>query len=83
VKLVEKLQEDMLDLKMISEDLRRQPVELKEEQNQQRIIQEANVRKTKKLELKLKQQHEETMVDQSKTNAGITAILEMMKKQQP
>jgi len=54
VKLVEKLQEDMLDLKMISEDLRRQPVELKEEQKQQRIIQESHVRKTKKLELKLK-----------------------------
>ena len=46
VKLIEKLQEDMLHQKMVFEDLKRQLAELKGEQKQQRIIQEAQIRKS-------------------------------------
>jgi len=46
---------------MVSEDLRRQLAELKEEQKQHRVIQEAQIKKTKDLEMRLKQHHDESL----------------------
>jgi len=80
MKLVEKLQEDLFEQKMVFEDLRRQLAELKEEQTQQRVIQEAQIKKTKDLVMRLKQQHDESLAKQAaleknETNAGIVGIL--------
>ena len=87
MKLVEKLQEDLFKRKMVSEDLRRL-VELKEEPKQQRVIQEAQIKKTEDLEMRLKQQHDESLANQAalekkqdETNAGIADILKMLKNQ--
>jgi len=43
--------------------------------------QEEMAKKQEELERNMQKQHEETMAEQSKTNGGIAAILEMMKKQ--
>lgn len=45
VKLIEKLQGDLLDQKMISEDLKNQLAAVREEQKRQIIIQEEQIRK--------------------------------------
>jgi len=86
MKLVEKLQEDLFERKMVSEDLRRQLLELKEEQMEHRIIQEAQINKIEELKMNLMQQHEESLAKQAalekkqdETNAGINDILKMLK----
>jgi len=62
--------------------------ELKEEQKQQRVIQEAQIKKAEELELKLKQQHDESLVKQAALEkkqdeeiAGIADSLKMLKNQ--
>jgi len=82
MKLVEKLQEDLFEQKMVSKDLRRQLSELNEEQKQQRVIQEAQIKKTEGLEMILQKQHEEIMDEQSEITINIAILLDMMKKQQ-
>jgi len=75
---------------MISEDLKRQLAELKEEHKQQRVIQEAHIKKIVELELKLKLQHDESLARQAtlekkqdETNVGIADIMKMLKNQKP
>jgi hypothetical protein len=90
VKLIEKLQEDLLEQKIISENLQTQLAELIEEKRKQSLKQE-------ELERNLKMQHEEVMAKQEalekrvqeknleslrkqdETNVGIAAIMKMMK----
>ena len=76
VKLVEKLQEDLFEQKMMFEDLRRQLAEVKEEQKQQRSIQEAQIKKTEDMEMTMKQQFVEI-------KSGIASLIKMMQQQQP
>ena len=76
MKLVEKLQEDLFEQKMMFEDLRRQLAEVKEEQKQQRSIQEAQIKKTEDMEMTMKQQFVEI-------KSGIASLIKMMQQQQP
>ena len=75
MKLVEKLEEELFEHKMMFEDLRRQLIEVNNEQKQQRTIQEAQIKKREDLEMIVKQQSEEI-------KSGIASLLELMKKQQ-
>jgi len=82
MKLVEKLQEDLFEKKMMYEDLRRQLAKFKEEQKKEREIQEAQIKIVEDLDMILKQQHEESLRKHDETITGIATLLEMIKKQQ-
>jgi len=71
-KKVQKLQEELFELKLISESLRRQIAEMKEEQ---KAIQEAQAKRPAALENTVKKQSEEL-------KAMMTDMMAMMKKQQ-
>jgi len=74
-KFVEKLQEELLEQKSVSETLRRQLAEVKEKQKHQRAIQEAQVKRTEDLENIVKEQ---SLV----IKTMVATLLDMMKKQQ-
>ena len=82
MKLVEKLQEDLVEQKMVSEDFWRQLSELNEEQKQQRVIHKAQIKKIEDIEMRLQKQHEETMTEKSEIKNDIVILLDMTKKQQ-
>jgi len=54
-----------------------------EEQKQRRTIQEAQIKKTEDLEMRVKHQHEENLVEKAEIKSEIAALFEIMKKQQP
>jgi hypothetical protein len=82
VRLIEKLQEDLLDQKLISKDLKNQLTAVRQEQKRQTLIQEEQIRKQEELERNMKKQHRESLAEQAKINVGIATILEMMMKKQ-
>jgi len=54
-----------------------------EEQKQRRTIQEAQIKKTEDLEMRVKHQHKENLVEKAEIKSEIAALFEIMKKQQP
>jgi len=80
VKMEQKRQND------IQEALIRKQEALEKRMQQQHLEttrkQEEMAKKQEELERNMLKHHEETMAEQSKTNVGIAAIVEMMKKQQ-
>jgi len=77
-KFVEKLQEELFEQKVVSETLRRQLAEMKEERKHQRVIQAAQVKITEDLKNTVKEQS-------SEIKPMIATLLDMMKQkpQQP
>jgi len=82
------MQADMKEWKLTTENVKAQLIEVMLEQKRHNELQAELIRKQEALEKKMQKQHEETLAKQAEmtkkqdeTNAGIDALLEMMKKQ--